>query len=84
MSAAFDSDEEEGQDGTPEKAKKRRESRRSDVKRPYMVSIFVYAMKQSYVLALIAMMVILIFHMVNFMINHRGIKSLFYFSSINL
>ncbi|XP_071174524.1 piezo-type mechanosensitive ion channel component 2-like isoform X6 [Mytilus edulis] len=54
MSAAFDSDEDEA-DGDTKPAKKKKQPK-EDVKRPYMVSIFVYAMKQSYVLALIAMM----------------------------
>ncbi|CAC5396646.1 PIEZO1_2 [Mytilus coruscus] len=54
MSAAFESDEEEA-DGDTKPAKKKKQVK-EDVKRPYAVSIFVYAMKQSYVLALIAMM----------------------------
>ena len=56
MSAAFVESDEENADGNTGASKKKLPLK-DDVKRPYMVSIFVYAMKQSYVLALIAMMV---------------------------
>lgn len=58
MSAAFESDEDEADgDAGSEPTKKQKKPTKDNLKRPAIVSMFVYSMKQSYVLALIAMMV---------------------------
>ena len=57
MSAAFESDEDEADGDAGSESTKKKKPTKDNLKRPAFVSMFVYSMKQSYILALIAMMV---------------------------
>ena len=56
MSAAFESDEDEADGDASSKPAKKKKPTKDNHKRPAIVSMLVYSMKQSYILTLIAMM----------------------------
>ena len=57
MSAAFESDEDEADGDASSKPAKKKKPTKDNSKRPAIISMLVYSMKQSYILTLIAMMV---------------------------